>query len=258
MITIAFLTDFGDQDWYAAAMKGAVLSICPSCNIVDITHAIKPGNISAGAFILSQCWQDFPIGTVFLAVVDPGVGSDRLPVALEAEGRLFVGPDNGLFGWLGDQVTCCHRIANAYLFREVVTHTFHGRDIFGPVAARLAKGEIKVSEVGPEISGLVTVPWPEPIYDDDEAHGRILYIDHYGNAITNLRQDELKGRYKLANAVISLHPRRLSLLKAFSDAPQGQPLAYFGSGGLLEIAVNGGNAAQLLDLRLDQHVEVVL
>ncbi|WP_269540210.1 SAM hydrolase/SAM-dependent halogenase family protein [Cerasicoccus fimbriatus] len=258
MSTLAFLTDFGVRDWYAAAMKGVARSIAPQAALVDISHHVHQGDIAAASFILSQCWLDFPAGTVFVTVVDPGVGSERAAVALKAEGRYFVGPDNGLFGWLGRKVTRCHRITNEDFFRDNVSHTFHGRDIFTPVGAHLASGQASLEQVGPEHGELVTAPWPKPEYEDDRAFGRILYIDHYGNAITNLQQTALEERYALSGTSVSLHPRRIPLLKTFSDAPAGTALAYFGSGGLLEIAVNGGNAAQQLDLRLDQHVELVL
>jgi len=258
MSMVAFLTDFGQRDWYVAAMKGVALGIDPQLTLVDIGHDIPAGEIAAGAFVLSQCWLDFPPGAVFCAVVDPGVGSDRAPVALLAEDRVFVGPDNGLFGWLGGHVEQCHRLTNAYLFRELVTHTFHGRDIFAPVAARLASCQATLDQVGPEHTLRVQAPWPRAILGEERVQGQIIYIDHYGNAITNLRLETLEENYSLREAVLSLHPRRIPILKTFSDAPVGQALAYFGSGSLLEITVNGGNAARQLDLRLDQRVELHL
>lgn len=258
MHSIAFLTDFGERDWYVAAMKGVALTIAPQAQLLDISHQVPAGDVSAAAFILSQCWLDFPTGTVFVCVVDPGVGSARAAVAIEAEGRYFIGPDNGLFGWLKRARPQCRQITNHQLFRDEVSHTFHGRDIFAPVGARLAAGQTTLDDVGPVLEELVPTPWPKPEYDEDRAFGRILYIDHYGNAITNLRLEYLEERFNLAEATVSLHPRRLPLLKTFSDAPSGGALAYFGSGGLLEIAVNGGHAAEQLDLRLDQHIELVL
>ncbi|WP_309399156.1 SAM hydrolase/SAM-dependent halogenase family protein [Cerasicoccus maritimus] len=258
MQTIAFLTDFGERDWYVAAMKGVALTIAPQAQLLDISHQVTAGNVSAAAFILSQCWQDFPLGTVFVCVVDPGVGSTRAAVAVEAEGRYFVGPDNGLFGWLKRFRPQCRQITNTRLFRDEVTHTFHGRDIFAPVGAQLAADKARLDDVGPVLDELIATPWPKPEYDEKRAFGQIIYIDHYGNAITNLRLEYIEERFSLANATVSLHPRRLPLLKTFSDAPPGGALAYFGSGGLLEIAVNGGHAAEQLDLRLDQHIELVL
>lgn len=258
MSTVAFLTDFGERDWYVAAMKGVALSINPKLTLVDISHDVPAGDVASGAFILSQCWQEFPAGSAFCVVVDPGVGSARAPVALEVEGRYFIGPDNGLFGWLGAQASAVRRIDSQALDRKEISNTFHGRDIFAPIAAKLASGETPLDQIGAQHPQLVSTPWPRPEYEENKAFGRILYIDHYGNAITNLRQEALEEQYALEHAVISLHPRRLPLLKTFSDAPAGQPLAYFGSGGLLEIAVNGGNAAQQLDLRPEQHVELLL
>ncbi|MEO0794482.1 MAG: SAM-dependent chlorinase/fluorinase [Verrucomicrobiota bacterium] len=255
--TLALLTDFGDRDWYVAAMKAVALSIDASLPIVDICHTINPGDIRSAAFILSQCWREFPTGTVFVVVVDPGVGTDRPPIALEADGRFFVGPDNGLFGWLGNAVIQCHDITNATLFRECVSHTFHGRDIFAPVGARLAAGLANLDQVGPAHPQLDPTDWPIPSYESKSAYGQILYIDHYGNAITNLHERELSPRYDLAEMVVSLHPRHVVIGRTFGDVPHGQPVAYIGSGGHLEIAVNGGCAKTLLDLRLDQHIELL-
>lgn len=256
MSVIAFLTDFGQRDWYLAAMKAVALHTAPNIPMVDISHDTPAGNISHAAFILNQCWLEFPVGAVFCVVVDPGVGTDRAPVAVEAEGRFFVGPDNGLFGWLGNRVKRCHRIANAELYRAMLTHTFHGRDLFAPVAASLAAGEVTIEQVGPVQDNLVQAPWPEPEYDARTAYGKILYVDHYGNCITNLPRDDLINRFNLEHAIVSLHPRRIPLLRTFGEAPRGQPLAYFGSGNLLEIAVNGGHAARQLELRENQRVEL--
>ncbi|MGE9295874.1 MAG: SAM hydrolase/SAM-dependent halogenase family protein [Puniceicoccales bacterium] len=255
--TLALLTDFGVRDWYVAAMKAVAHSVYSQTQIADITHDIAPGDISSGAFVLSQCWRDFPPGTVFVCVVDPGVGSSRAPVVVQAGQRLFVGPDNGLFGWLGKDVSRAHTITNTDLFREQVTHTFHGRDIFAPVAAKLDRAEVAIEQVGPEHGALQPTNWPSPEYEDSRAFGQILYIDHYGNAITNLAENDLRAYLNPDQAHVSLHPRRLTILQTFSDAAPGQPLAYFGSGGLLEIAVNGGNAEALLDLRIGQHIEVI-
>jgi len=237
-------------------MKAVAASIHAQVQCVDITHDLPPADVQAGAFVLSQCWRDFPKGTIFVCVVDPGVGSDRRPVVVQAGPRLFVGPDNGLFGWLGADVTAAHTITNPYLYRELVSHTFHGRDIFAPVAARLDSGEAAIEQVGPEHGELTPAGWAEPEFDGQKAYGQIRYIDHFGNAISNLAASDIHERYTLARAFVSLHPRRLPLCRTFSDVPPGQPLAYFGSGGLLEIAVNGGNAQTLLDLRIGQRLEL--
>ncbi|MDE3196760.1 MAG: SAM-dependent chlorinase/fluorinase, partial [Acidobacteriota bacterium] len=157
---ITLLTDFGLSDHYVAAMKGVILSICPSARLVDITHEIRPYSILGGAFSLSQAWRYFPKGTVHLVVVDPGVGSSRLPLAAEADGHRFVAPDNGVLSMIGDFQA--FEIREARYFNRPVSQTFHGRDIFAPVAAHLAAG-VGPSDFGPRVTDPIRLPALRPI-----------------------------------------------------------------------------------------------
>ena len=252
---LALLTDFGARDWYVGAMKGVVVSLCPQAALIDITHQIEPGDIEGGAFILSQCWQEFPRGTVFLAVVDPGVGTDRKAVAVEAQGRFFVGPDNGLFGFLKNYVA--RIITHEACIQEDCSSTFHGRDIFAPTAAQLAAGKIDFEQVGPLVEKLVPSVWPPVEVMRKGIHGCILTFDHFGNAITNLHREEVAAHFALDELHVSLHPDRLPLVKTFGEVPAGAPLAYFGSGGFLEIGVNGNSARDVLGLVKHQTVEML-
>ncbi len=251
---IALLTDFGTRDWYVGAMKGVLLSGCPQAQLIDLSHQVDPGDIEAAAFILSQCWQEFPPGTVFLAVIDPGVGTQRKAVAVRAGGRFFVGPDNGLFGFLEDYEA--REITGEGFQREACSNTFHGRDIFAPAAAQLAAGA-QFEAVGPAQEKLVPLTWPEVEVMRKGMHGCILIFDHFGNAITNLRRETVTEHFNLDDLHVSLHPDRLPLVNTFGEVPKGAPLAYFGSGGFLEIAVNGGSAREVLSLKKHQTVEML-
>lgn len=251
---VALLTDFGTRDWYVGAMKGVLLSACPQAQLVDISHCIEPGDIEAGAFVLSQCWREFPKGTVFLAVIDPGVGTERKAVAVQAEGRFFVGPDNGLFGFLENYAA--REITDDAFKREMCSHTFHGRDIFAPAAGQLAAGA-DFEKIGATVDKLVAVAWPEVEVMRKGMHGCVITFDHFGNAITNLRREAVTAHFSLESLHVSLHPDRLPLVKTFGNVPAGAPLAYFGSGGFLEIAVNGGSAREVLGLKKHQTVEML-
>lgn len=261
---IAFLSDFGTTDWYVAAVKGVLLRIIPEARVVDISHEVPPGDVRAGALVLANARESFPAGTVFLAVVDPGVGTRRKPVALRADGCLYVGPDNGLFAPLlrphAPDDFAAHELTNAYLFREMVTHTFHGRDLFGPVAGHLAAGS-PLEKCGPglEAAELHGLPWPEPrnLPHEHGVEGEVVYIDHFGNAITNLSKAELGDAHDPAHLSVSLKPEHVPMGNTFGDVPKGSPVAYFGSTGALEIAVNGGRADHVLSLEVGNKVDLL-
>jgi S-adenosylmethionine hydrolase len=186
---ITLLTDFGLRDGYVAAMKGAILSRCPTCRLVDVTHEIPPGDISAAAYVLRQAAGFFPKGTVHLAVVDPGVGSERRGIACEAGDQCFVAPDNGVLTAVLDPSlpVRAHVISRPGLWRDDPSPVFHGRDIFGPVAAHLAAGG-RLEDLGEaaDPSGLVRTPWPVPHLQGAEWPGEVIYVDRFGNLVTNL------------------------------------------------------------------------
>ena len=258
MPIITLLTDFGSQDYFVGAMKGAILSINPAANIVDITHEIPPHAIRAAAFNLLATYQEFPAGTVHVAVVDPGVGSDRRPILIECARQFFVGPDNGVFSWVCEReenfrVT---HLTNRGFFREPVSRTFHGRDIFAPVAASLSIG-VAPKEFGPTIDGLVRFPSLKPqtvIQGVTEAS--IIHIDRFGNCITNLTRSDL-GKDGLGGAKLVVNDQEVTSLREFfadGGVNDGGLFCVFGSAGFLEIAARNYSAATILGVQSGQSV----
>ncbi len=251
MPTIALLTDFGLRDHYVGAMKGAILTVCPEATLVDIVHELPAHDVLAGALALEASFGAFPEGTVFLAVVDPGVGSARRPIAVEAGGRAFVAPDNGLLSLvLAVQPGArAHVITNPALARQEVSPVFHGRDLFGPAAARLARG-LPIAEVGPAVSDLVRLELPPARRTRDGWLGQVLCVDRFGNLTTNLRDVDLEtlGDPATGRLEVQAGGRLLPLVRTYADVTAGEPCALVGSGGRLEIAVNSGRADRVLAL----------
>ena len=236
---ITLLTDFGTADYFVGAVKGAILSVNPKAVIADITHEIPPQDIEAGAFTLLACYNTFPAGTIHVAVVDPGVGSERRPIVVSVNEQFFVGPDNGIFSYICDRETShrtFHVTAKKY-FRPSPSTTFHGRDIFAPVAAALSKG-VKPEQLGREIDDEVRL---EPL----DRVTRIIHIDHFGNCITNITRDQLK-----AGAGLVIKGKTIRDFRNFyGEDPSSKPFAIWGSAGFLEISVNGGSAAKTLRVK---------
>jgi S-adenosylmethionine hydrolase len=246
---IALLTDFGTADYFVGAMKGVILTVNRSASIVDITHEIPPQDIEAGAFTLLTCYRDFPEGTIHVGVVDPGVGSSRRAIVVRAGSQYFVGPDNGLFSYVYDRepsVEVFHVTAEEY-FRPSPSSTFHGRDVFAPVAAALSKG-ISPETLGPAITDAVHLPSLSPVKDESgKLRGRIIHVDHFGNCITNFTRSDLANP-----TTIDLHVNGTvvkTLRRFFTDeyASEAEIFAIWGSAGFLEIAVNRHSAATLLN-----------
>lgn len=259
MSTIALLTDFGQKDWYVASMKGCILRLAPAAICIDITHEVQPGDVRAAAFILAQCFHDFPEETVFLCVVDPGVGTERSAVAIRLGRSCLVGPDNGIFSYLlereKDRDLEIYKIGNDTYFNKQPSHTFHGRDIFAPVSAHLVNG-IAISALGPRLEKIKRLNWPQVNYQKEEAKGEILFIDHYGNAITNISQMQLEAKFPSSELILTVDSNIISLVKTFGDVAEGEPLAYYGSGGFVEIALNGASAAEEFNLQIEQKVKI--
>jgi len=267
---ITLLTDFGLDDFFVGAMKGVILNINPTAKIIDITHTIKPQDIRSAAFSLAESCGEFPEGTVHVAVVDPGVGSTRKPILVVAENHLFVGPDNGIFSFIYNDknVENVIHITNDQYFRKPVSNTFHGRDIFSPVAAWISSGLDPV-KLGPPISDFVTFNILKPDLhsskstglDPAEAvmvQGHVIHIDRFGNLITNLTSTELPSEKIQAGIQIIVNGRKISQVQShFAGAPPGKVFAVFGSTGRLEIAVNQGSAEKVLEASADTLVEVV-
>jgi S-adenosyl-L-methionine hydrolase (adenosine-forming) len=250
---VALLSDFGTQDHYVGAMKGAVLSVCPDAQLVDVVHDLEPHDVEAGSFVLAAAVDAFPTGTVFLAVVDPGVGTARRALAVQTEGHRFVAPDNGLLTLVlaGHGGARVHAITNAGLFRFEVSSTFHGRDVFGPVAGHLARG-MPIEEVGPAVVDPHLLPVPVVRRrSDEEWEGEIVHVDRFGNLTTNVSDHDLReilSRYggDPTEVVVVVEGAVLPLVRAYGDVSEGEPCAVLGSSRRLEIAIHGGSAARIL------------
>lgn len=243
--TIVLLTDFGTGDSFVGQMKGVILTIAPSAMIIDLSHGISPQNIAQGAFVLEKSLPFFPDGSIFLAIVDPGVGTSRRAIALETPGHLFVGPDNGLFSPVllrGNVKQCVHITEKAFMLPSR-SHTFHGRDLFSPVAAHLASG-VPVSSLGSEIDPSEcmqnAIPPCRVLDDGSTREGTILFADHFGNLVTSLEAAFAEGPDRWVVETARTGP--LPLFLTYADAEEQQPLAYAGSSGTIEIAVRNGSA----------------
>jgi S-adenosyl-L-methionine hydrolase (adenosine-forming) len=248
--TIAFLTDFGTRDHYVGAMKGAALSVCSDATLVDITHDIPPQDVFAGALELAAACPYFPPATIFVAVVDPGVGSTRRAIAAEAGGFRFVAPDNGLLSVALRGLKTGHvvELANPHYARPHVSRTFEGRDRFAPAAGWLATG-VALSEFGPRVHDLVQLRVPGAAVSAQSLWGEVLLVDRFGNLVTSIDRDSFDRFAGVAPVQIAVGPHRIDgLVSTYADAPHGGTCALFGSSGRLEICVNGGSAAERLGL----------
>ncbi len=266
---VALITDFGVRDAYVAAMKGVLLAAVPRIPLVDVTHEIAPGNVLSAAYVLACAWDYFPAGTVFLVVVDPGVGTARKALVGTAGGRRLVAPDNGIASLVLRLKGEGAARPGGFSARELKTDflktepspTFHGRDVFAPAAARIAGGRYR-RLAGPELAPLLLDAAFSRRTGGSAVVGRIMHLDRFGNAITSVRGEEIADP---ATAEIEFtargrfvkEPYRVRLAgvkRTFADVPEGLPLAYVGSLGFLEIAVRNGSAARKLGLR--QHAPV--
>jgi S-adenosyl-L-methionine hydrolase (adenosine-forming) len=250
---VALLTDFGTRDHYVGAVKGAILSACPDAQLVDVTHDIPPQNLAEGAFALAASFRAFPPDTVFVAVVDPGVGTARRGIAVEAGGYRFVAPDNGILTLVLEDhpIAALHEIVNSGLFRSQVSLTFHARDVFGPVAGHLARGA-PLGLVGPIARDPVLLPVPRASRDPKGRwRAEVIHEDRFGNLTTSLRRLEIESLLAEAGGdrsgiVVDAGGRTLPLVDTYGDVHVGEPCALVGSSDRLEIGVNCGSAAALL------------
>ena len=256
---ITLLTDFGTQDYFVGAMKGVILSANPAAQIVDITHDIPPQDIQAGAFNLLATYRDFPPGTIHVAVVDPGVGSDRRGILIQCAGQLFVGPDNGLFSWIceREESFVARQLAIESFFREPASATFHGRDVFAPVAAALANG-VRPEEFGPVIGNMVELGPLKPRSADGKTIGAIIHIDRFGNCVTNLNVDDLRRGDGRKSKLIVNDFEITDFRKFFSEdtGSHGQPFMFAGSAGFIEIALRNSSAAAQLKAKRGHPVKL--
>src|SRR5262245_9659059 len=250
---IALLTDFGSRDHYAGTMKGVALGICPDATLVDITHDLPPHDVITGALELAACYRYFPSGTIFLVVVDPGVGSMRRGLAVEAGDYRFVAPDNGVLSAVLEEVPAKRivELTERRYARATVSRTFEGRDRFAPAAAWLARG-IELPALGRSAGAVQRLDLPKPSVTDDQVAGEVLRIDRFGNLITNIDRKTFEkvaagdGRGSL-DIRIGPHPVA-RVVSTYADVASGELCALFGSSEHLEIAANGSSAASFLQL----------
>ena len=259
---VTLLTDFGVADYFVGAMKGAVLSVNPRAQVVDITHEIPAHDIEAGAFTLFAAHETFPPGTVHVAVVDPGVGSARRPVLAVSGGHFFVGPDNGIFSYVyaGATAPQVFHLTNEKYFRAARSTTFHGRDVFAPVAGALLNG------VAPKLLGETITDFCRPSLpkskrlDDGTLEASIIHIDRFGNCITNITPNDLPDAARGAVRLVVNSREVRSVRKFFAEEGSGAEddlFAVWGSAGFLEIAIYRGSAAHVLSARRGQAVMVI-
>ena len=264
MSIITLLTDFGTKDEYVGLMKGVILSINPSVAIVDITHRIDSQDIVQAAYAIHSAYRYFPSGSVHLIVVDPGVGTGRSLLALEMGNQYFVAPDNGVLTLLFNEesISSIVKLTNSNYFLETVSPTFHGRDIIAPVGAHLTRG-VKLHRLGDKISlsGVVRLENILPcVSDTGEINGTIVAIDHFGNLITNIDFQELAPKLipdKNRSARIRIGSYTINGIgETYENGLPNTPLALIGSRGYLEIAVNKGSAAMVLNAGKGETVQV--
>ena len=257
MRIITLTTDFGTDDWFVGTMKGVIACINPAANAVDITHAIGSGDIRAGSFALAATYRYFPKGTIHVAIVDPGVGSKRRAIVIQTENYFFLGPDNGVlsFALRGEKVKAVRTLENKAYILKSVSQTFHGRDVFAPVAAHLARG-ISVAKLGPVIRDFVRLDWPEAKVHGKSFEGEVIYIDKFGNAITNIPAASIASPGDGHFEVFKGRKRICAIRTHYQCVPAMQAVAVPGSSGYLEIAVNGGNASAILGLHVEDSIEV--
>ena len=243
---IALITDFGTKDYFVGAMKGVISSINENAKIIDITHEIEPQNIASAGFTLRACYKDFPKKTIFVAVVDPGVGSNRRAILVETDDYFFIAPDNGLlsFVFIESENYRVFELTNGKFFAQNVSATFHGRDIFAPVAAHLSKG-ISPADCGAEINDYV-------ISEQDENEAGIIHIDRFGNLVTNLKREDLPAKF-----FIEIDGKRIEKLQKFyAEAQKSEVFMIFGSAGFLEIVAFQDSAEKLLNAKFGQIVHI--
>jgi S-adenosyl-L-methionine hydrolase (adenosine-forming) len=256
---LALVTDFGTRDHYAGTMKGVALGICPDATLVDVTHEVPPHDVLAGALELAACYRYFPAGTVFLVVVDPGVGSARRGIAADTGDYKFVAPDNGVLTLVFDETPPRKivELTERRYARPTVSRTFEGRDRFAPAAAWLAKG-VELSALGRPAGSIQRLDLPHPKATADELTGEVLRVDRFGNLITNIDRktfQKLAGLADGGSLDIRIGPHAVPrVVSTYADAAPGEICALFGSTDHLEIAANGRSAAS--ELHIDRGAPV--
>ena len=254
---VTLTTDFGTRDPFVGAMKGVILGIAPGARLVDLTHEVAPRDVVEAALALEALVGFFPPGTIHLAVVDPGVGSARRPLAIHARGQYFVGPDNGLFSFLLGVAgrTAVYLEAPAYRLPRV-SRTFHGRDVFAPAAAYLALG-IPLGSFGPPVTDPALIPWSTALRQGDGLEGEVVHADRFGNLVTSIRAADLEALGPAEVLVVEVEGKEVGgVVGCFADLPPGGAGGLVGSSDRLEIAVREGSAAVRTGARRGSRVSV--
>lgn len=256
---ITLLTDFGLGEEYVGVMKGVILGIHPKAQVVDLCHEVPAGDLERAGRLLAWAWRYFPRGTVHVVVVDPGVGSSRKVLCAEREGHRFLAPDNGVLSWVlqGADSVPVRWVREKRYFLPKVSRTFHGRDIFAPVAAHLSRG-LSPGRLGPILPSFTRLPVEKPRrLGRRSLEGKIIQHDRFGSAVTDLPADLLRSLGPWTNLRVLVKGRSLNGIRdSYAERRPGSPLAILGSRDLLEIAVNQGSARRLLKLRVGDRVEV--
>jgi S-adenosylmethionine hydrolase len=255
------MTDYGTRDGYPAILKGVIWTLAPQVEVWDLTHEISPQDVWSGALTLGRAAPFFPAGTIFLAVVDPGVGTSRRPLAARLGDQIFVAPDNGLLTWVlesaeraGQAIEIVHLDRPAF-FRSSISHTFHGRDVFAPVAAHLALGA-GLAELGTPISDPVRLRLPQPVQTAHGWQGEVIHIDSFGNLATNLTAGHIPAGAKIKLEIAGIQID--GMVQTFSDRTSGALTALLDSSGALSVVMVNGSAAQLLDVGVGEPVSLTL
>ena len=243
---IALLTDFGNRDPYVASMKGVIASRCDAA-MHDLTHDIAPHDVVEAAWLIRACERWWGGGTIFVCVVDPGVGTERRIIAIESAGRIFLAPDNGLLTFVDAQTIVS--VENESLFLPNGSTTFHGRDRFAPVAAALANGTL-INDLGPRIDGIVKIETTPPSYGDDVVTGTVVAVDRFGNAVTDVE----RARIPFQPFTLQVHYTHISRIATTYEGDE--PFLIIGSNGTIEISMGGASAADVLHLRRGDRVEI--
>ena len=254
---ITLTTDFGARDAFVGVMKGVILNINPTVIIVDITHGIPQGDLDAASFALDQAYMYFPPETIHVVVVDPGVGTKRKILLARAADRFFLAPDNSVLKYVFAQqaVVQARSVTNKKYFLSQTSRTFHGRDIYSPVAAHLSAG-VAFEDFGPEIVDVVKGDIVLPAKSDKRIVGEIVYIDHFGNCISNISKTDI-----MEDNVAEVNVKHFQFEKlsdSYAEHELGEPLAIISSHDYLEIAVRDGNAAKILNIKKGEPVELIL
>lgn len=254
---IALLTDFGTRDAFVGIMKGVILGINPAVDIVDLSHEIPPQDIVAGALVLRSAVPFFPAGTIYVAVVDPGVGTERRALLLETQQGFFLGPDNGLLSLAAPPEATkrvIHLVNPAY-FLTPCSRTFHGRDVFAPAAAHLSRG-VAASQFGPVVPQIERILLPPVERREGGIAGTVIYIDHFGNLVTNIGEADVRP-FSKERLFISIGPMRISgMVDTYAAVAVGAPAALINSWGMLEIALRNGSAARQFGITIGCEVRV--